>query len=133
MSNKTHLILTLKEGNLISSFIKCRLTTPMICEGCDLKLWLSYKNASAYNRVVIKECSTHSNGTKMCHGCNIAFKTNPLFSKYISEVYWGLNVNMETKNLNFQNEFYDIDILSNKDLIASKPSFAQLSLPQIRV
>lgn len=88
---------------------------------------------SSYNRIVTKECNQDTNGTVKCEGCIKSFKANPLFSKSNLELIWNLNALMEAKNLNRNQETYEIQILGNLNSTLLNPIYQNLQFPLINV
>ena len=100
---------------------------------CDLQIWLSYRNLNSFNRVVIKQCSSNKDGDDNgCNGCSQTFKKNPSFSSNTALI-WNINVNMESKNLNYQQENYYIDIFTNLNSSMRRPFFKNFQFPSILV
>jgi hypothetical protein len=100
---------------------------------CDLQIWPNYRNPNSFNRVVVKQCSSNKDGDDNgCNGCSQAFKKNPSFTTN-TVLIWNINVNMESKNLNYKQENYIIDILSNLNSSMHRPFFNNVQFPTISV
>ena len=127
------------EGNTRSSRLKCKLNLPILCRDhsvtdCDMKIWLNYKQPNGFNRVVTKECIEQSNGARSCDSCNKSYKKETNILKDDDRVQeWDLNVNMESKNLNNQNEAYEIEIKTNNNSINLRPIYKNLIVPTLNV
>ena len=126
------------EGVTIGFDLKCEANLPVVCDSqsrtaCDLQLWMNYVDQSKYDRVVVKECNPNSNGVNSCDGCGKLLAKNPSFSRTNNKVSWNIAVNMESKNLNYQNETFEIEIKSNKDSIYLRSFWANIQLPKITV
>ena len=118
--------------------LRCKLTVPVSCSrnltSCELQVWLKHTNLNSYNRVVIKECNKNTNGDFNCNGCNQKFLRNSTMSgAENSEVLWNIVSNMESRNLNRNDESYDIAILSNQNSSSLSSLWTNLKLPSIKV
>jgi hypothetical protein len=126
------------EGDTFGSNLKCEATIPVVCDthtrsACDLQLWMNYVDQNKFDRVVVKECNPNSNGASGCDGCGKLFSKNPSFSPTSNKITWKVAVNMESKNLNYQNEDFEIEIKSNKNNPYLRPFWANVNLPNITV
>ncbi|CAF0919356.1 unnamed protein product, partial [Brachionus calyciflorus] len=138
-STKSRYQVTLKEGNLQPAKLRCKLNLPVACKDhkvtdCDLKIWINYKNMSNYNRVVTKECIPQSNGARSCDACNKFFKKE---SNSLSDddrvKEWQINTNMETKNKNYKNEEYEVEIKTNNNSANLRDVYKKLNLPTLNI
>lgn len=135
MSTDNLIQATIEEGNTQPLRLSCRTNIPIVCKNnavsdCELKIWINYKNQSNFKRIVTKQCIPQSNGARSCDGCNKSFKKGKTLNNMVVE--WDMNVNMEAKNKNFQNENYEINIKTKYDPNL-REVFRNLSLPSLLV
>jgi hypothetical protein len=138
MSTPNNIMITMVEGDTSGYNLKCETTIPVVCDtytrsACDLQLWLNYVDQTKFDRIVVKECNPNSNGASGCDGCGKFFSKNPSFSQSSNKIIWRLTANMESKNLNYQNEMFEIVIKSNKNSTNLRPFWANVMLPNIIV
>ena len=100
-------------SSLFLKLIKLRLFETIkklnqdITAGCDLQLWLNYRDTTSYNRVVVKKCNKQDNNAYDCPGCKRTLTTN---NGALNQISWTLVASFESTSLNYLTENYLIDI-----------------------
>ena len=130
--------LVFNEKDTLTKRLICRSTIPITCSNpslstCSLKFSLQYKNlAVRVNRVIIKECSEYSDGLVKCDPNDKVMKPSKIWKKSNSELIWDIAVSLESKNLNFFIENYELELKNNIDS-ELRPFFQNFKIPKISV
>ncbi len=137
-STAENIFVTMIEGVTSGFDLTCVTNLPVVCDtqsrtACDLQLWMNYVDQTKFDRVVIKECNPNSNGVNSCDGCAKLLAKNPSFSPSNNKITWNIAVTMESKNLNYLSENFEIEILSNKNSSYLRAFWANIQLPKINV
>ncbi|CAF0941693.1 unnamed protein product, partial [Brachionus calyciflorus] len=137
-SNDKSFVLYFDEADTKTSRLKCVTTIPIGCtdtsdSNCDLKLSLEYKGSISKDRVIVSECSKKSNGIHLCNPNDKTFKVLSNWTLADGELTWDIGVSLESKNLNFKNETYELELQKNMGNGNQRDLFSKLILPNITV